>query len=765
MVRTEKNKYLRLFIRRSLKYFMILLFIIFLTIPLVLTSYQLVKRNTINSSYAKLDEGLRTLEFQMMKLKSISNILLSDTNFTQLLLLKGLPQSENYVDINTVQRKLRELCLEEEFLSNVYILFKDNPIFISNYISSDNYEAVYPQFVDIKGQTAEEWRQEPFQEKYIMKVLPQQQVYSKYYDNNYFEGIPCMINNSHFSTINLASSIIGIIDTRYLLNTMLDKDILESGFAYIANSEGDIIFRHHYKNEDRLQKVTNLDEIEFDARRYLIVTAESTKLGLQSVAGIPVDIFQKNIASMIRLVFLYSMIGICTILIASICFSVKETLSIRKLIDAAANISHISFNSKNNEYSYINNVIRKIGDMNAEQSNHIHTLNNSIKALVLENLFTLGVYTKREEKEILSYFNNSFHLFCVVKIRLFDNTTETLDSNIKSEIEKALKASVTHQYVLLNFHQEDIVLVIFFDETDNCDVEILRNRLQDKLYEVIHSVSKNHGPHPVMAMGVSMIVSGVKNARNAYLQASYAINSNQNSLSNEVYFYNTPKSTFNKRIFDIGELLKLYNVILSGDKKLILQICNGMFESVTKSYLSEQEQLQVFFTLRQTVYNAYIEITSGHMDEATGEGNSFPEYVPHKSMEEQFNELIEFTISLCDIVDANKRSNNEKLKERIIDYIEMNYHNMDLTADRIAEEMLISEKYVFAFIKEQTGKSLGKYIEDTRISKAEEYLARTEYTNKKIAQVCGFGSENTFYRAFAKKHGISPTVWRKNCRK
>jgi AraC-like DNA-binding protein len=760
-LKTKKNKYLSLFVKKSIKYFTILYFIIALTIPLVLTSYHLVREKTINNSYNKLVEGFHTLETQIMNLQGISDILMNDSDFSQLLLLKGLPQSENYMHINAVQTKLRKLCIEQEFISNVYIIFKNNPIFISNYISADDYKNVYPHFFNYEDQPVREWYGTFFTEKYIMKFLPQRHVYSKYYSSNYFDAVTCMINNSNYRAINLTSSIACTIDSKNLLNSMLDKDIVENGFAYIVDSEGNMIFRHNYKYEHQLENILNFEEINFQSKKYLMLTNKSTKLGLCSVAGIPVNIFRKNIASMISLVLLYSIIGICVILIVSLCFSAKETISMKRLIDVAFNTSNITFNNKNNEYSYINNVIQQIGSVNVQQSERINTLNNSIKALILENLFTLGVYSKKEENEIISYFNNKFQMFCVVKLQFLGNSDKSLEQSLSLEIENALKTAINNQYVLLNFHHDEIIFVIFFDETNNKDVEILRRRLKEKLNEVILLLSSNMQSCPIINMGMSMIVSGVRKARDAYIQASYAINTNRNSEESGVYLYNTPRSFYNRKIFDIGELLKIYNSILSGDETLVNQIFKEIYKCITKCYLNEQEQLQVFFTLRQTVYTAYIEIINGYMENTREKVPAFPEYIPDKDFERQFNVLVKFSISLCDLIAANKKSKNEKLKTEIINYIQMNYYNINLTAANIAEEMLLSEKYVFSFIKEQTGKSLGQYIEDIRVSKAEEYLVNTEYTNKKIAQICGFGSENTFYRTFSKKHGLSPKIWRK----
>ncbi len=770
-VKDEKNKhkYVRLFLKRFLRYFIILVFIITLTVPLVLTAYKLIKEKTVNNSYEKLCEGFHAMEVQILNLKKTSDILLNDLDFSKLLLLKGSPKTEDYMHIEAVQSKLRNLFVDQEYISNVYILFKNNPLFISNYVCTDDYKNIYPHFFNYDGLSSEEWYKMLFSEKYIIKFLPQRDVYSEYYSKNYFNAITCMVNNSNYRSINLTSVIACTIDTKYLLDGMLDKDIINNGFAYIADVNGNIIFRHNYDNEDQIDDVSNLDELNFQSEKYLILMNSSTKLGLSVVAGIPVEIFRKNIASMISLVLLYSILGICVIFVISLWFSIEETISMRKLIDVASSTSNITFNKNNNEYSYINDVIQKIGSVNVEQSNQINTLNNSIKSLMLEKLFVIGVYYKKEENEIINYFHNQFEMYCVVKMQILGDVSKSQRRNIIFEVDDTFKKVIDKPYLLFEFHQDEIIFLVFFDDVKKSEANIdfmqtLRMGLCKKYNEVISIINNGKESRYFINIGISMIVSGVKEARDAYIQASYALNSNHDVeydfKDGRVYLYNTPKSIYNQKIFDISELLKIYNSILSGDENLITQVFKNIFQHITNSYLTEQERVQLFFTLRQTVYTAYVEIVDGFEEDKKGKVMDFPEYIPDNDFEKQFKSLFEFSISLCNLITINKKSKNEKLKSEIINYIQINYYNTNLTAANIADEMMLSEKYVFSFIKENTGKSLGQYIEDIRVSKSEEYLLNSNFTNKEIAQICGFGSENTFYRAFSRKHGLSPKTWK-----
>ena len=86
--------------------------------------------------------------------------------------------------------------------------------------------------------------------------------------------------------------------------------------------------------------------------------------------------------------------------------------------------------------------------------------------------------------------------------------------------------------------------------------------------------------------------------------------------------------------------------------------------------------------------------------------------------------------------------------------------NPALNAAQVLQQLGCSEKYVFRICRECSGKSFGELIEEMRIMRAESLLGTTKMSNEQIAQAAGFASLTTFYRAFKRIHGVTPSVWR-----
>lgn len=90
------------------------------------------------------------------------------------------------------------------------------------------------------------------------------------------------------------------------------------------------------------------------------------------------------------------------------------------------------------------------------------------------------------------------------------------------------------------------------------------------------------------------------------------------------------------------------------------------------------------------------------------------------------------------------------------------YHvNEDLSIDKLASKVYLSQGYLSYIFKKETGMNLSRYIKQCRMEKAKELL---KTTNMKIVQICervGFSNVSYFCQSFREYCGISPDKYRK----
>lgn len=746
-----------LFLRRFFKYLLPLVLSLLLMTPLLAEAYRTTCDKSLETTQGYAEEALRQLEEQILASQELSSFFLNERTLLNVMLAKGELQPGDYIYLNQIQSQLARLNLTKTGAAEIFLLFRDNDSFISNYISSDDFRTVYPRMLEYPEMTAEQYRQELMSERFSVRLLPQHDIYSRYYGNGIFSGITCIVNNSLYDSIRPSSVLVSIIDCEMILGGFFGAEQREENLIWLADRGGNLLMAHNTGMQP--MPASGQSRTAIDGRDYLLVERQSSTMGLQMMVGIPLRQFYRDLLPMIQVVLLYSVIGLALALGLSIIFSLREASSMSGLVRTAAATANADYRGVKNEITFVSSAIRQMGDTNARQLQRINVLHDSIRICALENLLMMGVYTQKEEAEVLRFFDRDFSFYCVLKCRVLpaleNENCRGQEQAVLLELQHDLSNLFSAPPLILNLYDGEFAALVFLDGEDSSNLEPFRERLT----ETVRAASSEY---TVFHMGMSTITTGIRNVRGAYLQACHAINLHADARVSGVYRYEAPRTRSGPIGFDLAILFKLYDVVVNGDAKAVDQIFGEILRSITVQQLSQLEQAQLFFTVRQAVYNAYVEALRSCPEEEGFRRLTYPDFRPDIPLAEQLGQLHIIANTICGVIVNSRRSSAQRIKDEVENYVREHYSDPGLCAELIAQELLISEKYVFAIIKERTGRSLGHFIEDIRISHAEKLLRETGESNAKISLLCGFGSENTFYRAFSRCHGVSPSVWRKN---
>lgn len=108
------------------------------------------------------------------------------------------------------------------------------------------------------------------------------------------------------------------------------------------------------------------------------------------------------------------------------------------------------------------------------------------------------------------------------------------------------------------------------------------------------------------------------------------------------------------------------------------------------------------------------------------------------------------------------RRTSKSETDRIIEYIQENHSNTDLSREMVADEFNIQPNYLSTLIKNRIGINFKDYLVNIRIEKAKELLANKKMSIQEIYEGVGFGSKQTFYRTFKRVEGITPSEYRRS---
>jgi len=119
---------------------------------------------------------------------------------------------------------------------------------------------------------------------------------------------------------------------------------------------------------------------------------------------------------------------------------------------------------------------------------------------------------------------------------------------------------------------------------------------------------------------------------------------------------------------------------------------------------------------------------------------------------------------ICRCIEGNVNytvDSYSKLTSKAIKYIEANLSSTLVTKD-VADALCVSSEQLRKIFCKDTGISIGKYINNRLMSKAELEIRLGKLSIKEISDKLGFCDQFYFSRYFSKKYGVSPMKYRKN---
>lgn len=102
------------------------------------------------------------------------------------------------------------------------------------------------------------------------------------------------------------------------------------------------------------------------------------------------------------------------------------------------------------------------------------------------------------------------------------------------------------------------------------------------------------------------------------------------------------------------------------------------------------------------------------------------------------------------------KNTDNKLLDRIMNVINKNISNPELSVDMIASEVGISRVHLHRKLKELTNQTTRDLIRNTRLKQAVSLLESKQYNVSEVALMTGFSNITIFSRAFKELYGLSP---------
>ena len=98
--------------------------------------------------------------------------------------------------------------------------------------------------------------------------------------------------------------------------------------------------------------------------------------------------------------------------------------------------------------------------------------------------------------------------------------------------------------------------------------------------------------------------------------------------------------------------------------------------------------------------------------------------------------------------------------QQVMQYIEEQMDNSELTIDDFANKLLLSRTVFYRKLKSIVGLTPVDFIRDIRIKRAAQLIDSGEFNVSQVAYMTGFSDPKYFSKCFKKQMGVTPTEYK-----
>jgi YesN/AraC family two-component response regulator len=103
---------------------------------------------------------------------------------------------------------------------------------------------------------------------------------------------------------------------------------------------------------------------------------------------------------------------------------------------------------------------------------------------------------------------------------------------------------------------------------------------------------------------------------------------------------------------------------------------------------------------------------------------------------------------------------DRRFMDKLMELMEKNMDNGDLTIDDLVNELTVSRSVFFKKLKALTGLAPIEFIKEVRIKRAVQLIETGEFTMSQITYMVGINDPRYFSRCFKQKIGLTPTEYK-----
>ena len=488
---------------------------------------------------------------------------------------------------------------------------------------------------------------------------------------------------------------------------------------------------------------TLVDEIEYEGNKYLLISLFGQKKNMQYITVIPVNTIAADLKNA-QWGFWVFMIGLSIPVMFLILYlaqrNYKPISDIRHMLSES--------NVMSDDFAVIKDGISNLVGRNVDLASRLEQSHAMRKSNFIKNYVKSRYPNKKECVAAAAKLGIDInkHYFIVSLV----SASPEAESSVMIEDLIALKSGDVDGYGVEVIALEQILFVLFSDKPQELD------NWAERAKDVCRIKSDDS------VISVSAIHDDVKNAANAYLEASAAFD-NRFVMGNThvLRFEDVSASAKNIMAYTRNYMDILKKAMHSGEINMVNKAIDDLFAYLAGMKVS-------LFTFR-LIYNEIISIMLS--DQTSYDDNTVNLLhiydVFTLSSCRSIDDLDDMLRKLCYEVLHNKKEpveTDHPLIQKIVDYLNDNFSDPNLNISIVANKFDISAARLSLEFKELMGMGPSEYLLLLRIEKSKELLSGTDMSVKDICKEVGYYDTSGFIRRFRRYLAITPLQYRNNAK-
>ena len=305
-------------------------------------------------------------------------------------------------------------------------------------------------------------------------------------------------------------------------------------------------------------------------------------------------------------------------------------------------------------------------------------------------------------------------------------------------------------------HNDQIVVISVSGQSERDEII---NKTLSALEEIRQSVEK-YLKHTI-TIGVGNPYNNIIHTNNSYHNAISALDYRLAIGNNRIILIEDVEPQSVKRIvFDAQKEHSLITAIKLGTAAELSKAVDDLFEEIinVKAAFKDYQVyiLELITTIHKAARNSNIDLSGVFGPDY----NPFVELYKYNDLQAIKAWIKELCTGVMKSITSSRQNACSQIVHKAMEYIKGNYHESDITVNKVCKYLHISPTYFSAVFKKEVKTTFINYLTQVRMEAAKELLRTSSMKSFEIAEKVGFAEPNYFSYCFKKNFGISPSEYR-----